>query len=75
MEAYELRYETPSWQEDDGDFNFDTSEALYDICLWIGGYCLHNSFDVHEVLMQRWETISKRNFIENPLTGGREAEV
>jgi len=37
-------------------------------------YAIMNGFDITECLEDRWATISKRDFIENPLTGGREKE-
>lgn len=38
-------------------------------------YCGYNNFDPAEVLEKRWAVISKRDYIANPLTGGRESEV
>lgn len=48
--------------------------ATYDIIWAVRVYCGLNGFDAIDVLLQRWETISKRDFIVNPLTGGRENE-
>ena len=61
------------------DPDIDTSHnrvgmAIYNVCWYIGVYCLYNSFDIEDVLMSRWGTMSKRDFIANPLTGGRENE-
>ena len=40
----------------------------------VESYCYLCGFDPNEVLILRWETISKRDFIANPATGGRENE-
>ena len=37
-------------------------------------YCKLAGFDVDEILAARWATISQRDFIANPETGGREKE-
>ncbi len=37
-------------------------------------YCRLNKINPEEALNDRWRTISARNFITNPLTGGREHE-
>lgn len=38
-------------------------------------FCDIKKFDPDEVLTSRWATISKRDFIANPETGGREKEA
>jgi NTP pyrophosphatase (non-canonical NTP hydrolase) len=38
-------------------------------------YCVAEKLIWSECLLARWETISKRDFVVNPLTGGREKEV
>lgn len=48
---------------------------IQNIIVLLRDYAVENSFDLASCLVQRWETISKRDFIKNPLTGGREAEV
>ena len=41
----------------------------------VEAYCYEVGFNPDEVLAARWETISKRDFIANPATGGRENEA
>lgn len=41
----------------------------------IGAFCRLNNFDTFSALVDRWQTIRARDFIKNPLTGGREAEA
>lgn len=76
-----LGYEVGRLMQLFGTTNFNQSShlnsgwSIYQICWLLGAYCDHNKFDVMDVLMQRWNTISKRDFIVNPETGGREQET
>ena len=40
----------------------------------VEAYCYVAGYDPAKLLAARWDTISKRDFIKNPLTGGRENE-
>jgi hypothetical protein len=37
-------------------------------------YCVENTLDIETCFVDRWTTISQRDFITNPETGGREKE-
>ena len=42
--------------------------------LELAQYARRNGFDLEMLLVERWATISQRDFIANPQTGGREKE-
>jgi NTP pyrophosphatase (non-canonical NTP hydrolase) len=51
------------------------SHEIQQMFLEIAVFCKENNFIWSDVLRDRWNTISKRDFIANPATGGREAEA
>jgi hypothetical protein len=50
------------------------ANAIYNVAYWLGIYATANQFNLEQVLEERWKTISQRDFIANPETGGREKE-
>lgn len=56
------------------DNDFQIRHNIEALCSCVVVYCIHNNFDVFTVLAERWNTISQRDFIANPETGGREKE-
>jgi NTP pyrophosphatase (non-canonical NTP hydrolase) len=55
------------WQE-------EKAKEVGDVLIGIINYCAHNGLDWRQCLTDRWNTISQRDFIANPETGGRERE-
>jgi NTP pyrophosphatase (non-canonical NTP hydrolase) len=52
----------------------EKAKELGDVLIGVLIVIEREGFDVESVLLQRWETIKNRDYLENPDTGGRESE-
>lgn len=70
----EMVYIPSEYTIEERQFPATFSEHAYSLLLEMGYYCRRSGFDATDALLSRWKTISQRDFITNPLTGGREKE-
>jgi NTP pyrophosphatase (non-canonical NTP hydrolase) len=52
----------------------EKAKELGDVMIAVINVCARNGFSWNDVLLQRWDIISHRDYVKNPFDGGREDE-
>ena len=66
-QASGIRGDSQNWQG-------EKYKEVGDVLIGLINYCAWNGIDWEQALKDRWKTISKRDFVDNPQTGNREQE-